>query len=140
MRIAFNASIVDHLLSGVGEYAVNLLEGLAKLHDDLVVYTSCPKECNVDLAKMRKIGFGVQPSLGRRDHFQRLIWTQTVLPLRLLADKASLLLSPLPLMEPALGTTSTLPICPRHISWPWRPSSMALQVVLTTWATKGDFP
>lgn len=96
MRIAVNASIVDPFLSGLGVYAVNLLKELATLHDDLVVYTSCPEVCNVDLAKMRKIGFGVQPSLGRKGHFQRLCWTQTALPFRLLADKASLLLSPIP--------------------------------------------
>jgi glycosyltransferase involved in cell wall biosynthesis len=96
MRIAVNASIVDPFLSGLGVYAVNLLKELAKLHDDLVVYTSYPEVCGIDLTKVRRTSRRVQPSLGRRGHFQRLIWTQTALPLRLLADKASLLLSPLP--------------------------------------------
>lgn len=96
MRIAFNASHVDPLLSGLGVYAVNLLKELAKLHDDLVVYTSYPEVCSVDLTKVRRISRRVQPFLGRRGHLQRVIWVQTALPLRLLTDKVSLLLSPLP--------------------------------------------
>jgi len=58
MRIAVNASIVDPFLSGLGVYAVNLLKELAKLHDDLVVYTSCPEVCSVDLTKVRRISRG----------------------------------------------------------------------------------
>jgi len=96
MRIAFNASIVDHLLSGLGVYAVNLLKGLNKLHDDLVVYTSCPEVCSLNSTKVRRISRRVQPSFGLKGHFQRVVWVQMVLPLRLLTDKASLLLSPLP--------------------------------------------
>jgi glycosyltransferase involved in cell wall biosynthesis len=96
MRIAVNASIVDHLLSGLGVYAVNLIKELAKLHDDLVVYTSYPEVCSVDLTKVRRISRRVQPSFGPKGHFQRVFWVQTALPLRLLVDKASLLLSPLP--------------------------------------------
>jgi glycosyltransferase involved in cell wall biosynthesis len=117
MRIAVNASIVDPFLSGLGVYAVSLLQELAKLHDDLLVYTSCPKECNVDSAKMRKIGFGVQPSLGRMGHFQRYFWTQTALALRLLADKASLLLSPLPegmLLPVVPQVVTVLDVIPLH--------------------------
>jgi len=96
MRIAFNASIVDHILSGLGVYTVNLLKELAKLHTDLVVYTSCPEVCGVDLAGMRKISQLVRPSHGRKGHLRRLAWIQASLPLRLLADKASLILSPVP--------------------------------------------
>lgn len=96
MRIVVNASIVDHVISGLGVYSVNLLRELHTLHNDLVVYTSCPESCEVDPEKVRKISRSVQPSGGQEGHFRRIIWTQFVLPLRLLADKASLLLSPLP--------------------------------------------
>ena len=96
MRIAVNASIVDHVLSGLGVYTVNLLRELTKLHNDLVVYTSCPEVCEVDLAKVRKISRMVQPSRGQVGHLQRIVWTQTPLPLRLLTDRTSLVLSPLP--------------------------------------------
>lgn len=96
MRIVVNASIVDHVLSGLGVYSVNLIRELNKLHDDLVVYTSCPESCEVETAKVRKINGRVQPSRGQEGHFRRIIWTQTSLPLRLLSDRASLVLSPLP--------------------------------------------
>lgn len=96
MRIAVNASIVDPFISGLGVYTVNVLRELDKLHEDLVVYTSYPKACGLHSSKIRKISPKVQPLRGRSGHFQRLIWTQASLPLRLLADKASVLFSPLP--------------------------------------------
>lgn len=96
MRIAFNASIVDHVLSGLGVYTVNLLREIARIHDDLVVYTSCPEVCGVNPVGLRQISSRVQPSHGRRGHLQRLAWIQALLPFRLLADRASLLLSPVP--------------------------------------------
>lgn len=96
MRIAVNASIVDPILSGLGVYAVNLLRELHRLHDDLVVYTSYPEVCGVNSTVVRRISPKVQPSRGRRGHLQRVVWIQTALPFRLLLDRASLLLSPLP--------------------------------------------
>lgn len=96
MRIVVNASNVDHVMSGLGVYSVNLIRELNKLHDDLVVYTSCPQVCEVVSAQVRKISGKVQPSRGQEGHFRRIIWTQTSLPLRLLTDRASLFLSPLP--------------------------------------------
>src|SRR5690606_2178647 len=96
MRIVVNASIVDHMISGLGVYSVNLLRELHALHDDLVVYTSCPESLEMDPAKVRKISRSVQPSIGQEGHVRRILWTQVTLPLRLLADRASLLLSPLP--------------------------------------------
>jgi glycosyltransferase involved in cell wall biosynthesis len=96
MKIAINASIVDPFLSGLGIYAVHLFKELAKLHDDVVVYTSHPEVCEVNSTRFRRIGWRVQISYGRMGHLRRLIWTQMVLPLRLLADRATLLFSPLP--------------------------------------------
>jgi glycosyltransferase involved in cell wall biosynthesis len=96
MRIVVNASIIDRVLSGLGVYSVNLIRELNKLHDDLVVYTSCPESCEVDVTKVRRISRCLQPSSGQKGHFQRLVWTQTALPLRLLMDRASVVLSPLP--------------------------------------------
>jgi len=96
MRIVVNASIVDHVRSGLGVYSVNLIQELQALHDDLIVYTSCPEIWQTNLANVRKISRDVQPSRGQKGHFRRIIWTQFFLPLRLLADRASLLLSPLP--------------------------------------------
>src|SRR5262245_60731341 len=96
MKIAINASIVDPFLSGLGIYAVHLFKELAKLHDDVIVYTSHPEVCDVKSARFRRIGWRVQTSYGRMGHLRRMIWTQMVLPLRLLADRATMLFSPLP--------------------------------------------
>jgi len=96
MKIAINASIIDPFLSGLGIYAVHLCKELAKLHDDVVVYTAHPEVCEVNSSRFRRIGWRVQTSYGRMGHLRRLIWTQTVLPFRLLADRATLLFSPLP--------------------------------------------
>lgn len=96
MRIALNASIVDPILSGLGMYTVNLARELALLHEDLVVYTSHPELCGVQLAKARRISLRVEPSRARRGHLQRLAWIQAFLPFRVLADRVSLLLSPVP--------------------------------------------
>lgn len=96
MRIAVNASIVDPIVSGLGVYAVNVIRELYQLHDDLVVYTSCPEVLGVNSSKVRRISPKVQPLRGRTGHFQRLVWIQTSLPFRLLADQAAILFSPLP--------------------------------------------
>jgi hypothetical protein len=95
MRIAGNASIVDHVLSGLGVDTVNILRELPKLHDEFVVHTSCPMICEVDSATVRKISWRVQPSEGQEGHVCRIIWNQTSFPLRLLKDRASVVLSPL---------------------------------------------
>jgi len=96
MRIAVNASIVDPILSGLGVYAVNVVRELYRLHDDLVVYTSCPEVLGVNSTKVRKISPKVQPLRGPKGHLQRVVWIQTSILLRLLAEKANLLFSPLP--------------------------------------------
>ncbi len=96
MRLAINASIVDHVLSGLGVYAVNVCRELSKLHEDIIVYTSCSEVSEVDAAKVRKISKGGQPSRGQKGHCYRIGWAQTSFPRRLRTDGASLVLSPLP--------------------------------------------
>jgi glycosyltransferase involved in cell wall biosynthesis len=96
MRIAINASIVDPYLSGLGVYAVNVLQEVSRLSDDVVVYTPYPEICNVDSTKIRRISKKVRISLGPKGYFLRIIWVQTLLQVRLLVDKVSLLFSPLP--------------------------------------------
>lgn len=96
MRIGVNASIIDPILSGLGTYTVHLLRELVKVHEDLVVYTSCPHFSNFSPSSLRSISKKVQPLRGRAGHFHRAVWIQTLLPFRLLADQVSLLFSPVP--------------------------------------------
>lgn len=96
MRIAVNASVVDRFLTGLGVYAVNMVRELSRLHRDVTVYTSHPDLEEFRSLTTRRVWRGVEPSRGRKGHLARLLWLQTVLPFRLLADGAAFLLSPLP--------------------------------------------
>lgn len=96
MRIAFNGSIIDAVSSGLGVYATNVARELVRLHENTVIYTSIAQLLGVKPENSRKISGRGQPRLGRKGHLQRLIWLQTMLPARLLADRANLLYSPLP--------------------------------------------
>lgn len=96
MRIAFNGSIIDAISSGLGVYAINVARELVRLHENVIVYTSIAQLPGVKAANARKVSDRVQPRWGRKGHLQRLIWLQTMLPGRLLLDKANLLYCPLP--------------------------------------------
>jgi glycosyltransferase involved in cell wall biosynthesis len=96
VRIAINASIVDPFLSGLGIYTVSLTRELAALHKDIVVYTADAERCGVPPARCRRVSRGVQPRWGGMGHLRRLLWLQTALPLRLVLDRAAVLLSPVP--------------------------------------------
>ncbi|MGH2426450.1 MAG: glycosyltransferase family 4 protein [bacterium] len=92
MRIAVNASIFDRRPSGLGSYARSLLEALAPMHRDLVVFTSRPGE----LPKGRWIVPWGEPSEGRRGHLMRLAWSQTGLRLLCRRERVDILLNMLP--------------------------------------------
>jgi len=55
MTIAVCAPIVEPGPTGVGVYSVNLVNKLAKLCDNLLVYTSYPPAFAVDPGKVRKV-------------------------------------------------------------------------------------
>ena len=94
MKIAINATILDSTPSGLGVYAASLINAVAKLHEDILIYTSCTDNLNVPLTKVRGVPSLVQPARGRSGHAIRLTWLQTVLPLKLLCDQATVLFCP----------------------------------------------
>ncbi len=96
MRIAVNGTIADPFLSGLGVYTVSVVKEMVKLYGEMVVYTSCPEVWDVDSSKVRLVSPKVRPCRGRRGHLRRLVWVQASLPFRVLADRASLLFSPVP--------------------------------------------
>jgi glycosyltransferase involved in cell wall biosynthesis len=96
VRIAINASIVDPFLSGLGIYTVHLTHELAKLHEDVVVYTAEAERCDVSLRQCRRVSCSIQPVRGGMGHLRRLVWLQTALPLRLAIDRTTILFSPVP--------------------------------------------
>jgi glycosyltransferase involved in cell wall biosynthesis len=96
MSLAVNASIVDPYASGLGVYTIQLVKELEKIRHDLFVYTSFPEAFRFTSAKRRNICIPMGPSFGKKAHLARLIWTQTVLPLRLFKDNIAHIFSPIP--------------------------------------------
>jgi glycosyltransferase involved in cell wall biosynthesis len=96
MSLAVNASIVDPYASGLGVYTIQLVKELEKIRSDLLVYTSFPEGFRFTSAKSKNIFFPLSPAYGKKAHLARLIWTQTVLPIRLLKDNISQIFSPIP--------------------------------------------
>ena len=93
MTIAVCAPIVEPGPTGVGVYSINLVNELAKLCDNLLVYTSYPPAFAVDPGKVRKVSSLTRPARGTVGFLSRIIWMQTSLPLRALLDHASVVLS-----------------------------------------------
>lgn len=96
MGLAVNASIVDSFASGLGLYAINLIKELADVYDDPLVYTSMPQAFPFKGIRLRSIRAALGPAHGKVAHFQRLLWSQLVLPKRLSRDGAKILFSPIP--------------------------------------------
>jgi glycosyltransferase involved in cell wall biosynthesis len=72
----------------------------------------------VDPARVRTISQRLQPRRGGRGHFQRIAWAQVCLPLRLLADRATVLLSPVPegtLLAPVPQVIVVHDLIPLHL-------------------------
>jgi glycosyltransferase involved in cell wall biosynthesis len=96
MSLGINASIVGPYMSGLGVYTIELTKALENIRQDLIVYTSFPDAFQLTKAKRKNILFPLSPAYGKWAHLARLIWTQTILPIRLLQDRIAKLLIPIP--------------------------------------------
>ena len=93
MRIGIIAPIVEPYPTGVGVYSINLVNELAKLCDDLLVYTSYPSAFKIDQSQVRKVTTLTRPERGSAGFFNRMIWLHSSLPARTLLDRTSVVLS-----------------------------------------------
>jgi len=93
MRIGISAPIVEPNPTGVGVYSINLVNELAKLCDDLLVYTSDPSAFQLDPIKVRSVSPLTRPERGLTGFLSRMIWMQSSLPARAFLDRASVILS-----------------------------------------------
>ncbi|MEA3442838.1 MAG: glycosyltransferase family 1 protein [Chloroflexota bacterium] len=93
MRIGISAPIVEPHPTGVGIYSINLIDELAKLFDNLLVYTSYPPAFKIDPSKVRKVSSFTRPERGFAGFLNRMIWMQSSLPARTIIDHASVILS-----------------------------------------------
>ena len=93
MRIGVSAPIVEPHPTGVGVYSINLVNELAKLCDDLLVYTSYPAAFEIAPLKVRRASPLTRPERGFAGFLSRMIWTQSSLPVRTILDRVSVVLS-----------------------------------------------
>lgn len=93
MRIGISAPIVEPDPTGVGVYSINLVNELAKLCDNLLVYTSYPSAFKLDQSRVRKVTSLTRPERGSAGFLSRMIWMQSSLPARTLLDRVSVVLS-----------------------------------------------
>src|SRR5260370_21303834 len=94
--VAVNASILGPAPSGLGQYALGLIQALDPLREGLVVYASCPEALAGLRATVRRISPLTRPELGVRGHVARLLWCQTALRARVDLDRPGVLLNTLP--------------------------------------------
>jgi glycosyltransferase involved in cell wall biosynthesis len=93
VRIGISAPIVEPHPTGVGVYSINLVNGLAKLYDDLLVYTSHPSAFKLNPSKVRRVSPITRPERGTVGFLSRIVWMQSSLPVRTLANHVSVILS-----------------------------------------------
>jgi glycosyltransferase involved in cell wall biosynthesis len=94
--IAVNAAIVGERPTGLGLYALHLIEALDALGERLIVYTSQPDLVRAAHATVSAIPAAVRPERGTRGHLSRFFWIQTGLRHRLQLAKPAVLLNLFP--------------------------------------------
>jgi glycosyltransferase involved in cell wall biosynthesis len=94
--IAVNAAIIGDRPTGLGLYALNLIQELDALGERLVVFTSCPEAIRAPRARVERVPALVRPERGTRGHLARLLWTQSGLRLSVARLRPQLLLNLVP--------------------------------------------
>lgn len=96
MRIGIDATtIYTNQPTGLGVYSINIINELAKLHDDIVVWTVDDSLLQIDTAKVRKV---LQPFQFLGNHLFQLrpFWVECVLPKLVLQEKVDVLYTTIP--------------------------------------------
>jgi glycosyltransferase involved in cell wall biosynthesis len=97
MRLAIDATILeDARPSGIGMAAINIINELASLHDDLIVWTIEDSMLKVDGGRVKKIFTNSRRALGGNIYLARAAWTQFVLPSLIKKAKADVFYTPIP--------------------------------------------
>ena len=143
--VAVNAAIVGERPTGLGVYALRVIEALAALGERLVVHTSIPEAITPRGIEIRRAPPAVRPERGLRGNLARLLWTQTGLRAALRRDRPALLLSMVPeapLFPPVPQIVTVLDVIPlryargyprqRHYFRYWVPAVLRHSQVLIT--------
>jgi glycosyltransferase involved in cell wall biosynthesis len=117
MRLGVNAAIVGERPTGLGIYGLQLMDALAGLGDELVVFTSAPEAVTARGARTVRVTPRVRPELGTRGHLARLVWTQTGLRAHVRRARPEALLNLMPeglLATPVPQVTVIHDVLPLH--------------------------
>lgn len=96
MKIGIDATtIYTNQPTGLGIYSINVINELARLHDDLVVWTVDDSGLQIDSTTVRKV---MQPfrSLGNHLFQLRPFWVEVVLPQLMAKEKVDVLYTTIP--------------------------------------------
>ena len=96
MRVGINATILDDRPSGLGNFTRQVINHMAPLLDDYVVFASCFEGLGIPAGNLYRVSQAVSPSLGRRGHLARWSWLQFALPGIMRKEHVDLLLSTVP--------------------------------------------
>ncbi len=95
-KIAINGTSIGENPTGLGVYTYELLTELLKAEYDFVVYASSNQLKRLYPDKVTLVSARTSPALGFRGHLARLLWQQTILPIKLWRQNTSLLYSTVP--------------------------------------------
>ncbi|KWT89412.1 glycosyltransferase family 4 protein [Candidatus Magnetominusculus xianensis] len=97
MRLAIDATILeDARPSGIGTAAINIVNELASIHDDLIVWTVDDSMLRVDRGRLHKVFINSRRLLGNNIYMARAAWTQFFLPALIKKAKADVFYTPIP--------------------------------------------
>jgi glycosyltransferase involved in cell wall biosynthesis len=95
-KIAINATSVGEDPTGLGVYTYEMLVELVKADYDFVIFAGSIELRKQYGNKVIPVSPRTSPALGSKGHLARYLWEQTVLPVKLWRQKASLLYSTVP--------------------------------------------
>ncbi len=90
---AVNAAIIGDCPTGLGTYAINVINALDAAGERLLVYTSRTDGIMAPGAQVRSLPRALRPERGALGHLLRLVWTQTALRAGLRRARPDLLLN-----------------------------------------------
>jgi glycosyltransferase involved in cell wall biosynthesis len=94
--IAINSAIVGDRPTGLGLYALRVIEALDALGERLIVFTSRPDLVEAPRATVHRAPAAVRPEHGARGHLMRLLWVQSGLRVGVRRTRPDLLLNLMP--------------------------------------------
>ncbi|MEO5357867.1 MAG: glycosyltransferase family 4 protein [Nitrospirae bacterium YQR-1] len=97
MRLAIDATVLeDRHPTGIGNVALNVVNKLSELHDDIVIWSVEESLLKIDKSKLRfPFSEKGRRILGKNIYLARALWTQLSLPSLLRKEQADIFFSPI---------------------------------------------